>query len=65
MPEPKNLAAIRTWMNKNRPDLASQLDALARNDAAILLLTSGFEAGRMFQSENPKSVPGNPIDYIA
>lgn len=62
--EPLNLVAIRKWVNDNRPDLMPQFNGLIQNDAAILLLTTGFEAGRMFQSENP-TVPLNEPMYYA
>ncbi len=53
MPESKNLATIRRWVTKNRPDILPQFDQLIKTDAAILLMTIGFESGRLFQSENP------------
>lgn len=58
---PANLAAIRRWCELVRPDLVEYIDRLATSndrshDAFILLMTTSFEAGRMFQSERP--VPG-------
>lgn len=62
--EPLNLEAIRKWVNTNRPDITSQFNVLAQNDAAILLMTIGFEAGRQFQVDNPK-IPLNEPAYYA
>lgn len=58
---PTNLAAIRRWCELHRPDMIESIDQLATSNnpnlnAFILLATTAFEAGRMFQSERP--VPG-------
>ena len=50
---PKNLQAIGDWVRKHRPDLAGYLPMAETNDAMLLLLTVGFEAGRQFQHDNP------------
>jgi hypothetical protein len=63
MAEPKNVQAIRKWVKANRPDLQPQLDALVRTDAAILLMSIGFESGRQFQSENPTMPINQPHLY--
>lgn len=61
--EPLNLAAIRKWVNTNRPDLLPQFNYLVSMDAGILLMTIGFEAGRQFQVENPKLPLNEPMYY--
>ena len=62
---PKNAQAIKNWIEKNRPDMAHQIDALMENDAMILLLTIGFEAGRNFQFENPTLEINRPSVYLS
>jgi len=54
MKNPKNLQAIGDWVRKNRPDLVGYLPMAETNDAMLLLLTVGFEAGRQFQCEHPQ-----------
>lgn len=62
--EAKNIAGIRAWMEKHRPDLIDHLDrilAMENNgdnagSAMLLLLTVGFAAGRTYQRENPGDV---------
>ena len=51
---PKNLQAIGDWVRKHRPDLAGYLPMAETNDAMLLLLTVGFEAGRQFQHDHPQ-----------
>ena len=62
--EPKNVAALRKWVNTNRPDIAPMFDRYIKEDAFILLMTIGFEAGRMFQAENPDMALNQPILYM-
>ncbi len=50
---PLNLAAILQWCDKYRPDLKAVIWAERGNNAFILLMTVGFEAGRRFQHERP------------
>lgn len=45
--------AIRKWVKENRPDIHPNMDIYVKQDAFILLLSIGFEAGRKFQNENP------------
>jgi hypothetical protein len=68
--EPKNMVAIREWVNKNRPDLKGTLEPVFNNTAPIessngiiLLLTIGFAAGREFQKSNP-DLPLSPSSYL-
>jgi hypothetical protein len=65
MPEAKNAAAIRKWVEKNRPDILHHLDHLMKSDATLFLLVIGFESGRVYQHENPNNVPGNPGEYLS
>jgi hypothetical protein len=49
----KNLDAIKLWVSNNRSDMIESIDRIANGaggDAMILLMTTSFEAGRMFQS---------------
>lgn len=62
MKNPKNLQAIGDWVRKNRPDLVQHLPLAETNDAMLLLLTVGFEAGRQFQHDNP-SMPLDRADF--
>lgn len=50
---PKNLQAILDWCAQHRPDLGAVVEAEKNNDAFIMLLTVGFEAGRQFQHDHP------------
>lgn len=50
---PKNLQAILDWCAEHRPDLRPVVEAEKNNDGFILLMTVGFEAGRVFQAKNP------------
>lgn len=60
---PKNAQAIKDWIIKNRPDIAPMVDTYMSQDAFILLLTIGFEAGREFQNNNP-TLPLGPSAYL-
>jgi len=62
---PKNLQAIIDWVNEHRPDLASYIPAIQNNNVALLLLTTGFEAGRQFQKNNPEFPLNEPHLYIS
>jgi hypothetical protein len=61
----KNLEAIRRWVRENRPDLTQHFSKLEDNDGFILVMTTCFEAGRLFQSElpDPKNYNG-PEAYL-
>lgn len=61
---PKNAQAIKDWVEKNRPDMAHQIDAIIEDNNAVLLLTIGFEAGREFQAENPALELNRPSLYL-
>ena len=58
---PRNLQAILDWVEKNRPDCLAQVTGLIDQDAAILLMTMAFEAGREFQRENPTAPVGPEV----
>lgn len=62
MAEPKNLTAIREWVKINRPDIHPNMDTYVEQDAFILLLSIGFEAGRKFQHDNSE-LPLKPVNY--
>jgi hypothetical protein len=61
---PKNAQAIKDWIVKNRPDLALNVDMYLQQDAFILLLSIGFEAGRQFQVDNPNLPLNSPSAYM-
>jgi hypothetical protein len=65
MKNPKNLQAIGNWVRKNRPDLVGYLPMAETNDAMILLLTVGFEAGRQFQHDNATMPLNQPEFYLS
>lgn len=50
---PLNLLAVLDWCQELRPDLRPVVWAERNNNAFILLLTTGFEAGRHFQHGHP------------
>lgn len=50
---PANFKAILDWCEVNRPDLYPVVMAEKNNDGFILLMTVGFESGRLFQKHNP------------
>ena len=64
MAEPKNLAAIRKWVKEHRPDIYPHFDVYIKQDAFILLMSIGFESGRVFQHENPDLPVGDPLTYL-
>lgn len=57
--------SILDWCKKNRPDLEYHVVPQGRqtDDAFQLLLSVGFEAGRKFQADNPKTELDNPNVY--
>jgi len=59
---PRNVQAIRKWVHANRPDMIEPMDGVIAqaNDALILLMTTAFEAGRMFQAEEV----ADPASYV-
>jgi hypothetical protein len=65
MPEARNVTAIKDWCHDQRPDLVPHITRIAdgnvaQSDAFILLMTTAFEAGRMFQSKL-----ADPARYVA
>jgi hypothetical protein len=62
---PKNFEAIKAWVKKNRPDLELYMEPLMKQDAVILLMTTAFEAGRQFQSDNPTFPLNEPHLYLS
>lgn len=60
-------AEILKWCKKYRPDIIQYLTPQGNPtaDAAFaLLLSVGFEAGRQFQANNPKTELNNPNVYL-
>lgn len=62
--------AIRDWTRVNRPDVTRNVEALLispetnkHTEAAYALMAMAFEAGRKFQTENPKIELNNPNVY--
>ena len=56
MPQPGNVAAILEWCKLYRPDMTDYVEKIVnmpgeQGAAFCLLMTSSFEAGRMFQSQ--------------
>lgn len=50
--EPKNIQAIREYVQLIRPDLAKRIDEIVKEDGDILFFMQlGFEAGRKYQFE--------------
>jgi hypothetical protein len=64
-PYPANFQAILDWCDLHRPDLRSTIEASYSNNGIILLLTTGFEAGRKFQHANPDWPLNQPHIYLA
>ena len=67
---PKNIDVIQGWVNEHRPDLKVHLDSVLQGpavskseEATLLLLNVGFEAGRLFQKSNPDA-PDGPSAYL-
>jgi hypothetical protein len=56
-------AEIQKWCKAHRPDLMQYVQENTP-DAFALLLSIGFEAGRQFQSKNPKLALDNPNVYL-
>jgi hypothetical protein len=61
---PKNIQAIIDWVTEHRPDLVNYFPLVQSNDAMILLLSVGFEAGRQFQKNNPEFPLDQPTLYL-
>lgn len=62
MADPRNVSAILKWSRENRPDLFPKMVAIAEHGDTthILLMTTAFEAGRMFQATEVE----NPARYV-
>lgn len=64
--DPKNVAAIKQWFNKHRPDMAAEIDfmfsqrvpPIKQLETIAMLMLLGFEAGREFQLQNPEVESG-------
>lgn len=60
-PEAKNVAAIRRWLTKHRPDVTDTFDSIVwgeavgndRMRALFGLMAIAFAAGREYQQEHP------------
>lgn len=61
---PKNFEAIVEWVKTHRPDLVQFVPQIQNNNIAILMLTTGFEAGRQFQHDNPEFPLNQPHLYL-
>lgn len=59
-----NLEAIKAWVRSCRPDLVHMLPQMERENAFILLLTIGFEAGRSWQKQSPDDPSLPPVATI-
>lgn len=67
----KNANAILDWCDKHRPDLVDHITKIMelpneQGAAYMLLMTSAFEAGRMFQTtvDAPTSYEPFDVDYL-
>jgi|WetSurMetagenome_2_1015567.scaffolds.fasta_scaffold1394692_1 hypothetical protein len=56
-----NVEAILDWCRKNRPDILTYVVRIVREsswsslqEGMLFLLTIGFAAGRLYQSEHPE-----------
>lgn len=58
----KRDAKIMEYVQRVRPDCATNTKALMNNDAILLLMILAFEAGREFQEETKMEL-GNPSLY--
>lgn len=64
---PRNVQAMLDWCKEHRPDCLDQIEMIshgAGGDAAILLLSIGFESGREFQKDNPSIPLGGGAHYL-
>jgi hypothetical protein len=60
-----SVESVRNWTQKHRPDLISHIEQAIDNQALWALMSIGFEAGRVFQSNNPQAeldFPPSPFD---
>lgn len=59
---PRNVEAILNWTRLNRPDMVETMEVVVAQgkDSLILLMTTAFEAGRMFQAEEA----ADPARYV-
>lgn len=70
LPPPKNLHAIRVYIALYKPELSPLVEPMLRDASIgskpaqqiILLLITGFAAGRAFQDANP-TAPFDPNGY--
>ena len=56
----ENEKAIKNWVMKNRPDLLPTINDVYASpvfEGVQVFLAIGYEAGRMFQYENPTEKP--------
>jgi len=63
----RNTDAILKWCELNRPDMIPSMRLIIEeaNPAYVLMMTSAFEAGRMFQTtvDNPTSYEPHDVPY--
>ncbi len=57
-----NVQAILKWTHEHRPDIMPQIEKAIQNETMMALLAIGFEAGRVFQNNNPKAEVDRPLD---
>lgn len=63
MSTPRNFEYIIKWCEKNRPELVDMIKN-TKDNSTILLLSIGFESGRLFQHDN-KYEPLGPAAYLS
>ena len=57
--------AIMDWVEKNRPDMIGYFREIITDGGFRLgIVAIGFEAGRKFQIEHPKSRLGKPNTFL-
>jgi hypothetical protein len=65
-PHPKNVQAVIAWVKKNRPNDVGMFEKLfslnrphTSTEGVVAAILIGFEAGRLFEKENPSVVSGS------
>ena len=63
MSQPRNIEYILRWTAENTPDLLGDVERTLAVEGGSASFLIGFEAGRLFQLENPSMPLGDPNSY--
>lgn len=62
--QPRNIEYLLRWVRENYPEGLSEIQQMLSVEGGAGPFVIGFEAGRLFQFENPDTAMNNPNAYV-